>query len=159
MNWKFMYESTITVAVVTASIVIMTISTTLWLFVTSFQHICIIFYRPRRKRIFSTHERSCTCLPANLRNFWVSGGRSNDTMETDECREGLTGAPGDNGLNGGKSSDDDDGCSFESDFLSLSASSSLSEPWTRKKASTAGCNTNTAFASDVSASSVRHSPS
>ena len=99
--------------------------------------------------------------PANLKNFCVSGGRSGEMLDTDDCLDGLAGPPGDKGpgLNGGhRSREDADPCSCASVFFSLSWASSLSELCTRKNASTAGCSTRTAFASEVSANSVKHSP-
>ena len=95
-------------------------------------------------------------LPANLKNFCVSGGK---LLECEFCDPNLakdvTLAPGDKGLGGGISNEDIEAASFFSNGLSTF---SLSDPWTKKNASTAGCKTNTALVSVVSANSVNASP-
>lgn len=71
---------------------------------------------------------------------------------------GLSNAPGEGRLGlGGRSKEMlDEDCSFPSLYFFFS--SSFSEPSTRKKASTAGWRTRTAFASLVYASSVNAFP-
>ena len=99
-------------------------------------------------------------LPAKRRNFWVSGGnfKIKELWEEYLVAVGLSNAPGEGGLGLGGTSKEmlDEDCSPPS--FSFFFSSSFSEPCTRKKASTAGWRTSTAFVSLVSASSVNAFP-
>lgn len=101
-------------------------------------------------------------LPANRRNACWSTGRSD---KNEVCSVGLKDPPGDVGLgDGGISSilriEASLAISTERprvDWAAFDWLSSFSVPWTRKKDSTAGCKTSTAFRSEVRANSLRHS--
>ena len=117
------------------------------------------------QRIYHHHRVLAGNLPANFKNLCVSGGRSDVTDVTDICLLGLA-SPGESGpgeagtANVSELTDDrrwpalERCCSVALTFVSWP-----SVPWTRKKASTAGWRTSTAWLSGVRASSVRHWPS